>query len=302
MEQPLVSVIVVSYNHSKYIRENLDSIKAQTYPNIELIVADDASKDNSVEVFEAWLSENNYSAKKNFHKQNTGFATTLNECIEMASGEYIKLIAADDFLHPESIEKCMQEFAKNDNLGFVFSDTYFVDKHSNIFENNLFGRELYSLPYEELKEELMNRCFICAATSVIFREAIIKTGKYDPTKMVEDYERWLRIITSGYDFTLIPEKLTYYRSHGENISSISNGRMAEEVFILNFKYSTHNLLLNTDIERNYLHFNYKYRKEFFDAYKNYKYKDPFTYFFIKNSLSSLLKIYRIIKQKLNIKN
>ena len=57
---PLVTIVVISYNQSKYIKENLDSIKAQTYLNIELIVADDASPDNSVEIFESWLKHNNY--------------------------------------------------------------------------------------------------------------------------------------------------------------------------------------------------------------------------------------------------
>lgn len=69
MENPLVTVIVVSYNHSKYIEENLDSIKNQTYKNIQLIVADDASKDNSAETFEQWLSKNNYPAEKIFIKK-----------------------------------------------------------------------------------------------------------------------------------------------------------------------------------------------------------------------------------------
>lgn len=66
---PLVSIIVVGYNHAKFIRENLDNIKAQTYPNIELIMADDASQDNSVIVFKNRLAENNFSANKNFQTQ-----------------------------------------------------------------------------------------------------------------------------------------------------------------------------------------------------------------------------------------
>lgn len=302
MEQPLVSVIVVSYNHSKYIRENLDSIKAQTYPNIELIVADDASKDNSVEVFEAWLSENNYSAKKNFHKQNTGLATTLNECLEIVSGKYVKLLAADDYLHPESIEKGVNEISKSDNIGFVFSDMYYVDNNSQFLERNLFSSEIYHHSPEKLKDELLNRCFICAPTTLISFKAIKDTGKYNPSKIVEDYDRWLRIIISGYELRCIPEKLAYYRSHGENISSNSNGRMQEETFILNFKYSNRNLSLNTEIENIYLRTKYKYSQEFFDGYKNYRYKDTLSYLLIKNNKPTLLKLYRIIKQKLNIKN
>lgn len=74
MESPLVTIVVVSYYQSKYIEENLNSIKAQTYPNIELIVADDASPDNSVEVFETWLKENNYPAKElSYQKHRAGY-------------------------------------------------------------------------------------------------------------------------------------------------------------------------------------------------------------------------------------
>lgn len=302
MEQPLVSVIVVSYNHSKYIRENLDSIKAQTYPNIELIVADDASADNSVEVFEAWLSENHYTAKKVFHKQNTGLATTLNECLEIVSGKYVKLIAADDYLHPESIEKCVTAISENDNIGFVFSDMHYVDNNSQLLDRNLFSSEIYHHSPEQLKDELLNRCFICAPTALISHKALKETGKYNPNKIVEDYDRWLRMITSGYELRCIPEKLAYYRSHGENISSNSNDRMQEEVFMLNFKYSNGNLFLNSEIENIYLRAKYRYSHEFFNSYKKYQYKDTISYCLIKNNLPILLKMYRIIKQKLNIKN
>lgn len=301
MQQPLVSVIVVSYNHSKFIRENLDSIKSQTYPNIELIIADDASPDNSVEVFEAWLSENNYPAKKNFHKQNTGLATTLNECLEMVSGKYVKLIAADDYLHPESIEKCVNAISENDNIGFVFTDMYYVNNDSTIVERSLFSSDIYHHSPEQLKDELLNNCFICAPTALISLKAIKETGKYNPSKIVEDYDRWLRIITSGYELRCIPEKLAYYRSHGENISVVSNSKMVEEVFILNFKYSNKNLFLNKEIEDIFLK-GHKYGQDFFEGYKNYKYKDSLSYTFIKNNQPTLLKIHRVIKQLLKIRN
>lgn len=301
MEQPLVSVIVVSYNHSKYIRENLDSIKAQTYPNIELIIADDASADNSVEVFEEWLSENNYVVKKNFHTKNTGLATILNECLEMISGKYVKIIAADDYLHPESIEKCVKAISENDNIGFVFSDMYYVDNDSQLLERNLFSSEIYHYPPEKLKDELLNKCIVCAPSVLISYEALKTTGKYNPAKIVEDYDRWLRIITCGYDLHVIPEKLVYYRFHGESITFNSNGKIQEEAFILYFKYSNKYLFLNSNIEKIFLK-GYKYNQEFFENYKVYKYKDVLTYFFIKNNLPILLKIYRIIKKKLNIKN
>lgn len=242
MEQPLVSVIVVSYNHSKYIRENLDSIKAQTYPNIELIIADDASKDNSVEVFEAWLSENNYSAKKNFHKQNTGLATTLNECLEMVSGKYVKLIAADDYLHPESIKKCVEKLEElGEDYGMVFTDTYIVNDKSKIIESVVDYSKFSSMSEEELKESLLINNIIAALTTLLSTKALRETGKYDSTFLVEDYYRWLKI-SEKYLISYIDEKLAYYRLHEYNISKEKSDRIRRETLLFRMMFDRKGLL------------------------------------------------------------
>lgn len=242
MEQPLVSVIVVSYNHSKYIRENLDSIKAQTYPNIELIIADDASKDNSVEVFEAWLSENNYSAKKNFHKQNTGLATTLNECLEMVSGKYVKLIAADDYLHPESIKKCVEKLEElGEDYGMVFTDTYIVNDKSKIIESVVDYSKFSSMSEEELKESLLINNIIAALTTLLSTKALRETGKYDSTFLVEDYYRWLKI-SEKYLISYIDEKLAYYRFHEYNISKEKSDRIRRETLLFRMMFDRKGIL------------------------------------------------------------
>lgn len=228
MSLPLVSIIVVSYNHSKFIVEVLDSIKAQSYNNIELIVADDASSDNSTEVFEKWLNDNNYNAKQNFHKKNTGFATVLNECIDITNGQYIKIIAADDYLHPESIEKCVTKLEElGDEYGMVFTDTFTINDKSEKIVDIADYNSLGNIPAIQFKKELIKGNRIAALTALIKKDVLTETGEYDDKFIVEDYYRWLRI-NEKYYIGYIPEKLAYYRMHSNNISKLKQKQIEKE--------------------------------------------------------------------------
>lgn len=236
MQQPLVSIVVISYNQGKYIRENLDSIKAQTYQNIELIVGDDASQDDSVEVFEAWLEENGYpTVFKNYHKANTGLATMLNECIEKATGKYVKLIAADDFLHPESIEKCVAKLEEaGEECGMVFTDTYIINEESEQIKEEKTSK-LDNYTEEELAQAVKNSNGVAAPSVLLSVAALRKTGPYSTKLLVEDYHRWL-LILQKHSIRYIGEKLCYYRWHSDNITKHRRQRIAEETALLRLTY------------------------------------------------------------------
>lgn len=235
-KKDLVSIIVCSYNQAKYIKECLDSIKAQTYPNIQLILADDASPDNSVDVFKNWLQENNYSAVTHFHQKNTGLATVLNECIELVEGKYVKIIAADDFLHPESIEKCVTKLEDlGDEYGMAFTDTYAIDDNSNILPDIADYDKLGSVPSETFKKDLLLGNRIAALTVLMKKEALIKTGMYNAEFLIEDYYRWLKI-NALYSTAYVPHKLAYYRIHDSNISSSRKERIDEECLYLQMMF------------------------------------------------------------------
>src|SRR4051812_48032410 len=105
-----VSVVVVSYNQGEYIRDCLKSIFSQTYTNWELIIADDASTDNSTEVYEQLLEEYKLNATRVFNKANQGLCRTLNKCLSYCSGEYVKLIAAGDWLDENYLGKMVRAF------------------------------------------------------------------------------------------------------------------------------------------------------------------------------------------------
>ena len=105
-KQPLVSIIVITYNSSKYVLETLESAKAQTYQNIELIVSDDCSIDNTVEICREWIENN----KERFVRtelitaeKNTGIPANCNRGVKAAQGEWVKLIAGDDILYNNCI-------------------------------------------------------------------------------------------------------------------------------------------------------------------------------------------------------
>lgn len=211
----MISIIVVSYNQSVYIAECLNSILNQTYKNWELIVADDFSTDDSVKVFDKWLSDNNITAKKNYHKQNKGLCATLNECIDLAEGDYVKFLAADDYLHPIFFEKVVERFSMlDDSYRLVFSNTFVVNGQSEITDESYMKKPA---PVGYVFEKLLTYNFIPALTAVMPRKIFDELGKLDAEILVEDWEYWLRI-AQKYQVDYIDEPLAYYRMHENNIT------------------------------------------------------------------------------------
>lgn len=286
MENPLVSFIVGSYNHSEFVKECLDSIKNQTYKNWELIVADDASKDNSVEIIKNWLKENNISAKTNFHTENKGFATTLNECIEMAEGKYVNIIAADDYFHPEFLNKCVSSLEKkDDNFGVVFSNCFIIKEDKSLI--NYHDNYDFYPDHVQFRKNLKISNPIPALSTLIKRKVLIDTGLYDKNILIEDYDRWLRI-NENYFFDFVPEKLSYHRKHGENISEINKRIVFIEEILLRLKYDTaleQKAKMNNDIKKIYTTSADKQElKKVSEKYSQYKGKEPWLNFCLKFGL------------------
>lgn len=286
MDKPLVTIVVVSYNQGKFIKENLDSIKAQTYPNIELIIADDASPDNSVEVFESWLKDNQYTAKKNYHVKNTGLATVLNECIEKASGKYIKLIAADDFLHPTAIEKCIDKLEElGEEYGMVFTNTFCINEGSVIIEDIDDYDKYGNCKPQIFRKELIKANRIAALTVTMRLDVLKETGLYDSKYIVEDYYRWLKI-NEIYLITYIQEKLAYYRQHDSNISKTKKERIQNEDITLKIMFDKKGdakEIINLSIFKKYRE-NQKFTSELISFYKSYPFKIKRLSFAIKNKI------------------
>ena len=132
---PLVSIIVITYNSSKYVLETLESAKAQTYPNIELIVSDDCSTDDTVEICRNWMEEN----KERFVRtelitvgENTGVAINCNRGLYAAKGEWLKYIAGDDILLPHALYSYLNYLQDHPDAQVIVSDIQFMGNRNDV--------------------------------------------------------------------------------------------------------------------------------------------------------------------------
>ena len=149
MQEPLISVVVPVYNVSKFLRKNFDTLKNQTYKNIEIIFVDDGSTDNSGELCESYKNEDN--RVKVIHKKNEGLGFARNTGIQNASGQYIMFIDSDDFVHIEMVEKLLK------NLKFTNSDTSFCGYFEYYNDDNIIPKPaLFDQKTFENKEVIYN--------------------------------------------------------------------------------------------------------------------------------------------------
>lgn len=286
-----VSIIVVSYNHASYLQECLDSILQQTYNNWELIIADDASKDSSQQVIQNWLERNNILAKLVFHNANCGLSTTLNECLVLAKGNFVKLFAADDIMHPQLLEKSMLRFREGpSDLGLVYSNAYIIDNSSKINPERTLIEKECPAPSGWILNHLVEKNFIPALSVMLKREVFDYVGPYRTDIVTEDYDIWIRA-SRAYQFSYINEVLSYYRVHQSNVST--NYDFASDVVRLlikndkdgDFAPRVKKLIMDRYYQKNMT-------PEILKAYNNFFYKDKWLDFCICHNMP--YKIFRIL--------
>lgn len=208
----LVSVILPAYNASNYIREAIESILNQTYNNFELIIINDGSTDNTVQIIGTYKDSR---IKLINNGENKGLIYSLNRGVELASGEYIARMDADDISLPHRFEKQIE--VMNQNSEIAVCGTYI-----NYFggSNGRFSRCQPKLQDEEIKKSLLIRSAFAHPT-VMMRATILKKNglKYDEKfRSCEDYKLWIDMATYG-SFINIPIPLLKYRVSNSQIST-----------------------------------------------------------------------------------
>ena len=193
---PLVSIAAINYNNSKYILETLESIRNQTYPNIELIIVDDCSTDDCVAIIENWLSTYNGQYKFIRHEVNKGVCATCNSGLANATGKYFSLIATDDLVLPEKITGQVQILEASDTaVAGIYSDAYLIDDNSmplpGVFIDN--HRSFVTRPGGNIYEVLLQGNYIPAMTVLIKKQVFDDIGGFDENLAYDDYDMWLRI-------------------------------------------------------------------------------------------------------------
>ncbi len=202
-EKGLVSVVTATYNMAGFIAETLDSILGQNYPNLESIVIDDGSTDNTMEILEPYVASGRVRVVR---QENSGQTVAKNRGIAESRGEFIAFCDADDTWHHNKLTKQVAAFDQNPEIAVVFSDVNFIDDQSRPIQLATLKR------YDGwITAQLLVDNFIPFPTSIVRARVLEeKIGFDENLSMSIDYDLWLRI-SVDYPMRYIREPLANYR-------------------------------------------------------------------------------------------
>ncbi len=235
MTEGLVSVIVPVFNRQDYVAETIESIVKQTYKNIEIIIINDGSTDNSEKIIRTFQSQ--YPDIINvINQQNQGQVKARNNGLKIARGEFIAFLDSDDVWLLDKLEKQVCLF--NKKVGLVYSGVQYIDTWGNVIGEEQCDQNIKGAVYEKLI--VKNR--MTGGTVIVRNEALKKVGLFDETfEAAENWDLWIRV-TQFYEVNFVDEALLKYRKHSGNMSS-NNTLMLDATHSILEKYC-----LNTNIE------------------------------------------------------
>ncbi len=212
---PLVSVILTSYNYSRYLEKTIQSILAQSFDDFELLIIDDASVDGSPDIIRRY-AEKDSRIRPIYHNKNLGISWTQNEGIEQSRGKYLAFCASDDLWHPDKLKTQLKVLESDANI-VVWSQGIIIDK-----SDNPTGQTWTSLlninnppPSGDIFRILLNRNFILGSSRMVKNENIGNIRWKKSLKYLGDYA-FAVDLAARYHYRFIPEGLVYYRVHGNN--------------------------------------------------------------------------------------
>ncbi|MGC3895534.1 glycosyltransferase [Pseudomonas urmiensis] len=219
-DAPLVSVIIASYNHARYIEQSVNSVINQTYSNIELLVIDDGSKDESPEILKRLQQLHGFDLR---FQANKGLACTLNDAISRARGDLIVPFGSDDIMLPHRIATQVEYMNGKPEVGICSANIETIDQNGQVMGPR--EQRNRNLPFRRLDFDdlfLDRKPGPMAATLMLRREALDKVGGFNPNIRLEDVYIELAISHAGYYIDVLGEVLAQYRDHPSN--TFKNGR------------------------------------------------------------------------------
>lgn len=215
---PLVTIGVPSYNNAAYVIKTLNSAIDQTYNNIELIIIDDCSTDNSYQIIENWREENNVNIQMFRNETNLGISKTMNLLLKYATGKYFQKLDADDILLNDKIEKQVSILENSGtDVALAYADILLMDERDDLIEECYLKRiGSTGKVGDDVFLSLLNKNHI-PCTSVLLKTTILKNegGFNENLDLYEDWDLWLRL-SLKYHFKYIHEPLSYYRIHKDS--------------------------------------------------------------------------------------
>ncbi len=226
-----VSVVIPAYNKAEWTAQTVDSVLRQTYPDIEIIVVDDGSTDNTRERMATYGHKIQY-----VRKENGGACSARNEGIRRSSGDFIAFLDCDDLYLEDKIELSVKYLRENPRFSFVHTAVHFIDD-----QNNIVGyRSHPNSRYEGwIARRLILGNYICNSTIVARREALQAAGFFDETFfMPADWDLWLRLADVG-EVGFINKPLTKYRVSAHYILKNLEKSQEEEGVVLDKFFRRH---------------------------------------------------------------
>lgn len=203
--EKLISIIIPCYNTASLVSETLDSVLAQTYSNIEVILVNDGSSDNLEEVLSPFLKEHNNF--KYFSQENKGLSGARNSGIKLANGEYLLCLDADDLIAPTYIQKCVAVLDSRPEVKLVYSRAKFFGAVEGDWD----------FPPYSFKTLLMVN--LIYASAIMRKSDFDKCGPYDERLgFYEDWNLWINMLKDGGDVVLLSEQLFFYRKRYDKTS------------------------------------------------------------------------------------
>jgi glycosyltransferase involved in cell wall biosynthesis len=226
--RPLVSIVVPSYNHGRYLKAAIQSILEQTYPHVELLVIDDGSTDDSVKILEEFAGRFHWEVQS-----NAGQAATLNKGWNKARGQILSYLSADDRLLPNAVSTAIAHLRRLHETVMVYCDFNLIDDQAQVI------RRVHAPDFDYFQMVVGT---VCAPGPGVFfrRSAYEAAGGWDREfKQWPDYEYWLRLGLQG-SFSRIPEVLAEFRVHGrsQTFARLPFERAEEPVRVLRRYYES----------------------------------------------------------------
>jgi glycosyltransferase involved in cell wall biosynthesis len=215
---PLVSIVTPSYNQGRFLRRTIESVLTQGYPNIEYVVIDGGSRDETVEILESYGSRFYWESKP-----DRGQADAIRKGFARVKGEILAYLNSDDVLAPGAIERVVRFFQENPSCDMIYGNADYIDEQDRVI--GTYRTAEYS--YNRLVED----CMVCQPAAFWRRRIAEEVGPFDEQlHYTMDYDYWLRIAKVGGDIRFLPEKLACSRLYPETKTRSARTKIYREIF------------------------------------------------------------------------
>lgn len=209
-----ISVLITVYNGERYIKDAIESVLQQEKIDVEIIIINDGSTDNTDQILASYESYENIIIIKS---KRIGRGKALNLALNTSSGKYVAILDADDLYHPHKLKSQYQLMENDSNLGVVATGYHLITKDFSIEEIEITDKKELDTPQlSDVTEKIAYHSPLCHSSVVMKKSILVEVGGYDETRARQyDYDLWIRIVNKGWRLFLLDKSLTYKRIHNK---------------------------------------------------------------------------------------